>query len=130
MKEIHEFIIAHCGDPGKDGLKLPSDSGELAALLEDFQKQYCFRADPGVIQFGKMANDFSFLSKHYIEQHKAARLAEKEQRLFIAANSAMNGILVSSLGDPNGYAIQAVQHAVALLAELEKETSNQSTPQP
>ncbi len=49
---------------------------------------------------------------------------EREQRRFIAANSAMNGLLAQNYSDARGNAEEAVRNADALLAELEK--SNQS----
>lgn len=121
MKDIEDFIDKTC-QADEMGDFYFSYKG-LICLLEDFQKQDAWKFDSEAM--AKVIFDMS------IEEQAQARLDafikhEREQRRFIAANSAMNGLLANQ--HTNGAAIypdakeassMAVTYADVLLAELE-----------
>lgn len=133
-QQIEDFIDKECQSDEHGDFHFNHEG--LIYLLQDFQKADAFKFDAEA------------MAKALFEQQEKARLDafikhEKEQRRFIAANSAMNGLLAnpktsqhidSSLKLANGkakmpplYAISAVEMADALLAELE--STNQSNQQ-
>ena len=129
--EISDFIKTQCGDPDKNAFEPPVNFGGLVDLLKEFQKEDAWRFDAesmSKVLFDKTNQDAEKERLDSFINH------EMEQRRFIAANSAMNGLCSACIAvdgtwshDPKTAATAAVEYADALLAVLE--SSNKSNQQ-
>ena len=116
MQEIKDFIAVQCGDPAKNAFEPPATFEGLVELLADFQKS-------GDWQAGMAEAIAASMEESRMQRYIAH---ERQQRLFIAANSAMNGILSNPSVVPGNTARieYALGIAKSLISEIEKEQNN------